>query len=1558
MNMKRIFSAFLALLMTVSVTFTDYHYTTEAEAASSNGSQYGLVEDIQDGMILHCWDWSFNNIAEQMENIAAAGYSAVQTSPIQEAKEPTAGVSNANWWVFYQPKSFTIDNSGDSGLGTKAEFEAMCDVAEQYGIKVIVDIVANHTGNDGNGGIAATVISDIKNDSNCYHNYGNFSDINYGSRYSITHDSMGLLPDLNTENTKIQNYVISLLKECIDAGADGFRFDAAKHISVPSEGSEYTFWPNVINTAKTYASSKGVDLYCYGEILDGTSGPAISDYTQYMSVTDNQTSADIRNGVKNGNAAAAATSNYQKGTAASNIVLWAESHDEFQNESRVSTGVSAANIKKAWAIVASRANAAGLYYVRTTGWRTGTIGEIGTWDWKSTEVAEVNKFHNAFVGQSEYMSYSGSIAMNERGTSGAVLVNCSGTSTSVNMTVNKMASGTYTDQITGNTFTVSNGKLSGQIGSTGIAVVYNAKEIVSTPTPTISREGGEFSSDTLTLTLGLKNAESGTYKIGSDSAVTYTSTKTITIGSGMAYGDSVQVTLTATNGTETITKTYTFKKVEKSANIAYLKLPSGWSSPVYCYAYDSATETVNNGTWPGETMTYDSASGYYMYEISDDIKAPRVIFYSSDSNRYPAEMEEGLLFSEDGGWLYADGTWKKYTDDDDDITDGYVVYLNMPSGWSAPVYCYAYDSATETVNNGAWPGQTMTYDAASGYYKYTVPSNIEAPRVIFYSSDSNRYPGAMETGLLCSAEGSWLYSNGTWSTYKPPVKEGTVTVKYVDESGNTVAASVTMTGTIGDAYTTTAASVDGYTLKTKPSNASGTYTESDITVTYVYEEIADTTPVVIPSITSGSSFKTDTKTIQLTLKNAVSGTYTVDDGPEKTFTGTVDVVLGQGKVADSVVTVKATAVGSDGTKKSYTFTYDKIFGGVTINESAVVPMTIAEAEPVSSGDVVGSLSLASKYSTNADGMGANKTITVDGDISDWDSSMIIAQGTANDDPRVYRDNSMYEIPIDLYTLYGAWDNENLYLMWEMTNVQDVVAPNDSYPLSQGVLYQTMNVPFFIAVDTGKSSTEIGNNGQLVGGGTLWDSGITIQSSFNKLIAISTNGANGPFVYGGDSTGLNPVEETSYAKSGIQFDYGMGILSTDVTGINKGYGSYNGRVVGDVCNESAEWVEFNSLGHNSAAMDFHYEMAIPFEALGVTAAEVKASGLGVMLISTMGKSGMDCLPYDLSMNDNADLPDTQSQEFNSYEKSDEDHIQAAFARVGAEGDITPDELVLNFGADRSAPQVAGTALTLSGIAQGGEGDYTYEFYVDDKLVKKVTSSGSAEASWTPATEGTYLIECMVTDSAGTSEISAKYYTVEKKSGTDVTISKVTGLTAVYKDGKIVLNWDNNNAVKYRVMRFDGINPGYTTLTYSASAGGYVDTDLINAHRYYYRVCGYFYNESGTLVQGGVSASAGVVATDIEPGKVENVQPVVSGRQVTLTWDAAEGVRYYKIARAYGATTAEGSYITLKYNVEETSHVDTTIKYAGTYRYKVMGYYKAVDGSWTYGPMSNTLFVTVK
>ena len=60
------------------------------------------------------------------------------------------------------------------------------------------------------------------------------------------------------------------------------------------------------------------------------------------------------------------------------------------------------------------------------------------------------------------------------------------------------------------------------------------------------------------------------------------------------------------------------------------------------------------------------------------------------------------------------------------------------------------------------------------------------------------------------------------------------------------------------------------------------------------------------------------------------------------------------------------------------------------------------------------------------------------------------------------------------------------------------------------------------------------------------------------------------------------------------------------------------------------------------MDDHYEIAIPLSELGTTADHIEKYGLGVELAATFGLSAMDSLPYDMAMNDNADLPDTSSQ----------------------------------------------------------------------------------------------------------------------------------------------------------------------------------------------------------------------------------------------------------------------------------------------------------------------------
>ena len=439
----------------------------EAQAATVSNAQ-----KMQNGVTLHAWNWSFKNIEANMAKIASLGYTSIQVPPIQTAKQTTACYSMSDWWVYYQPADFAIDNTGRSALGNKAQFESMCKEAHKYGISVIVDVVANHMADNGQNSIHSAVNADLRNDSSCWHDISkNIS--NYHDRYNITQYCLDGVPDLNTSNKKVQNYVLNYLKECVDAGADGFRFDAVKHIETPDDTyCSSDFWPTVINGIKQYDP----DVYLYGELLyhpDDSNSISDQIYTKYFSVTDNSWSNSIRNSVICGGNAGAFSYSYHKDAEANQLVLWAESHDTYAGSDN-SDDVSIQNINKTWALVAARADAMSLYLARPQNLYPQKLGEVTNGGWDAPEVAAVNKFHNAFAGQGEYVSNQNNIAYVERGNSGVVLVNCGGTSGNVSVTANAMANGTYKDQITGNTFTVANGKITGTIGSTGIAVVYNA----------------------------------------------------------------------------------------------------------------------------------------------------------------------------------------------------------------------------------------------------------------------------------------------------------------------------------------------------------------------------------------------------------------------------------------------------------------------------------------------------------------------------------------------------------------------------------------------------------------------------------------------------------------------------------------------------------------------------------------------------------------------------------------------------------------------------------------------------------------------------------------------------------------------------------------------------------------------------------------------------------------------------------------------------------------------------------------------------------------------------
>ncbi len=689
-------------ITTVTVEAAQEEIAVEAASVNAGTENYELMSQVQGASILHCWNWSYKTIEEHMELIAECGYTAVQTSPAQQPKDYTyqgnvgnevgyPGLSGkGNWWKLYQPVTFSVCDNGQTWLGTKAELESMCATAEKYGIKVIVDIVANHMGNITGW---QNSMSDISPQVGEYWDPNMLTDQSFwhindlqiwmsDGREHFTQGTMGM-PDLNTANKTVQRYVYEYLDELIDCGVDGFRFDAAKHIETPDDDPAFAsdFWPTVLNEARSHYTSKtGGDLFVYGEILNTVGlNFSIDSYTKYMSVTDNSAGNHLLEAFRNNNSGNTVNLNY----AADKSVLWAESHDTYMNES--SRYASDKSIVRTWALVANKKDASALFFVRPyyskdtlnndqDGSERGDLanqlepaimGECETYVWASKEVAAINHFNNRMKDYGDNSGSEGNIAYCQRG-DGIILVNFDGAG-SVSLGSHGLADGSYTDEVSGNTFTVSGGTISGTITSEyGIAVLYkNVKSNPSTVYPVKITSSIEDKSnyylDTIGLTLTAENADSAVYEASTGETGTFEGSTRINVGKGVAIGDSVTVKVTGTNARGTYEKTFTYYKQDLDIDqCIFFRNSKNWvKANAYVYGEDTAgTVTATLSGWSGVRMFEyeEDADGTMIYAV----EIPEIEKYNTvNFNNNVAEIQTSLGRY---GQMYdpATGSWTQY----------------------------------------------------------------------------------------------------------------------------------------------------------------------------------------------------------------------------------------------------------------------------------------------------------------------------------------------------------------------------------------------------------------------------------------------------------------------------------------------------------------------------------------------------------------------------------------------------------------------------------------------------------------------------------------------------------------------------------------------------------------------------------------------------------------------------------------------------------------------------------------------------------------------------------
>ena len=253
-----------------------------------------------------CWRGDFQGVIDKLDYIKALGFTAIWITPV---------VQNASGYDYhgYHAMDFQhVDCRYQSGDGRKSGdvmFQELIDKAHAKGIKIILDIVLNHTGNFGEehfckefdrdtrlrnqADINACMIPNLEtlgsdypglqpgyqyqrrlammkntdgqnhDTHNYWHHFGNFNwDLPNRWWAQIAGDCV----DLNTENNTVADYLVKCYGNFIKMGVDGFRIDTSGHISRLTFCKQ--FIPQFAALGKKYEDKRlnKAPFFMYGEV--------------------------------------------------------------------------------------------------------------------------------------------------------------------------------------------------------------------------------------------------------------------------------------------------------------------------------------------------------------------------------------------------------------------------------------------------------------------------------------------------------------------------------------------------------------------------------------------------------------------------------------------------------------------------------------------------------------------------------------------------------------------------------------------------------------------------------------------------------------------------------------------------------------------------------------------------------------------------------------------------------------------------------------------------------------------------------------------------------------------------------------------------------------------------------------------------------------------------------------------------------------------------------------------------------------------------------------------
>ncbi|MFG6445870.1 alpha-amylase family glycosyl hydrolase [Microbacterium sp. P07] len=229
----------------------------------TNNDQGDGEYDPSDLGFYHGGDWA--GLTERLDYIADLGVTAIWLSPVSEQQPLSRDGQEASYHGYFT-KDFATPNEH---FGDTAELQELIDTAHGLGLKMILDVVPNHTADYLAGTSTTYSPSTYKpasplDNSSYFHHAGDCLFNGLESQSQIENCDLGGLDDLDQSNPAVSSFLTDTYKDWVDMGFDGIRVDAAR--SVPQQ------W------LADFEDAMGVPTF--GEIFVGDVD-YVSDYQDY-----------------------------------------------------------------------------------------------------------------------------------------------------------------------------------------------------------------------------------------------------------------------------------------------------------------------------------------------------------------------------------------------------------------------------------------------------------------------------------------------------------------------------------------------------------------------------------------------------------------------------------------------------------------------------------------------------------------------------------------------------------------------------------------------------------------------------------------------------------------------------------------------------------------------------------------------------------------------------------------------------------------------------------------------------------------------------------------------------------------------------------------------------------------------------------------------------------------------------------------------------------------------------------------------------------------------------